>query len=66
VDRWDRNGSYGDWLGVCGLDSTGSGHGPLAGCGACGVEPSGSCATELVMSILFYSNELQLSNNCNG
>jgi hypothetical protein len=22
---WDQNGSYGDWLGVCGLDSTGSG-----------------------------------------
>jgi hypothetical protein len=32
----------------CGLDSTGSGHGPVAGCGECGDEPSGSCATELV------------------
>jgi hypothetical protein len=31
-----------------GLDSTGSGQGPLAGCGECGGEPSGSCATELV------------------
>jgi hypothetical protein len=31
-----------------GLDSTGSGHGPVAGCGECGYEPSGSCATELV------------------
>jgi hypothetical protein len=32
----------------CGLDSTGSGQGPVAGCGECGDEPSGSCATELV------------------
>jgi hypothetical protein len=31
-----------------GLDSTGSGQGPLAGCCECGDEPSGSCATELV------------------
>jgi hypothetical protein len=31
----------------CGLDSTGSGQGPVAGCGECGDEPSGSCATEL-------------------
>jgi hypothetical protein len=31
-------------LGGCGLDSTGSGQGPVA----CGDEPSGSCATELV------------------
>jgi hypothetical protein len=35
-------------LGGCGLDSTGSGHGPVAGCCECGDEPSGSCATELV------------------
>jgi hypothetical protein len=35
-------------LGVCGLDSTGSGRGPVAGCCECGDEPSGSCATELV------------------
>jgi hypothetical protein len=34
--------------GVCGLDSTGSGQGPVAGCGECGDESSGSCATELV------------------
>jgi hypothetical protein len=32
----------------CGLDSTGSGQGPVAGCFECGDEPSGSCATELV------------------
>jgi hypothetical protein len=31
-----------------GLDSTGSGQGLVAGCGECGDEPSGSCATELV------------------
>jgi hypothetical protein len=39
---------WGDWLGGCGLDSTGSGQGPVAGCCECGDEPSGSCATELV------------------
>jgi hypothetical protein len=33
---------------VCGLDSTGSVQGPVAGCCGCGDEPSGSCATELV------------------
>jgi hypothetical protein len=32
----------------CGLDSTVSGQGPVAGCYECGDEPSGSCATELV------------------
>jgi hypothetical protein len=37
-----------DWFGGCGLDSTGSGQGPVAGCGECGDEHSGSCATELV------------------
>jgi hypothetical protein len=34
-------------LGVYGLDSTVSGQGPVAGCGECGDESSGSCATEL-------------------
>jgi hypothetical protein len=33
-----------------GLDSTGSGQGLVAGCSECGDEPSGSCATELVIS----------------
>jgi hypothetical protein len=33
---------------VCGLDSTGSGQGQVAGCCECGDETSGSCATELV------------------
>jgi hypothetical protein len=41
-------------LGGCGLDSTGSGQGPVAGCGECGDEPSSSCATELVSSIYCY------------
>jgi hypothetical protein len=36
-------------LGGGGLDSTGSRQGPVAGCCECGDEPSGSCATELVM-----------------
>jgi hypothetical protein len=35
-------------LGGGGLDSTGAGQGPMAGCCECGDEPSGSCATELV------------------
>jgi hypothetical protein len=34
----------------CGLDSTGSEQGPVASCCACGDEPSGSRATELVTS----------------
>jgi hypothetical protein len=35
-------------LGGCGLDSTVSGQGPVAGCCECGDEPWGSCTTELV------------------
>jgi hypothetical protein len=38
-----------DLGGRCGLDSTDSGQGPVAGCCECGDEPSGSCATELVI-----------------
>jgi hypothetical protein len=34
--------------GVCGLDSTGSGYGLVAGCCESGDEPLGSGATELV------------------
>jgi hypothetical protein len=48
VGRWDQKGSEGDWLGVCGLDSTGSGRGPVVGCCECDDEPLGSCAIELV------------------
>jgi hypothetical protein len=36
----------------CGLDLTGSGQGPVAGCCECGDEPSGSCSTELVRSYI--------------
>jgi hypothetical protein len=43
---------------VCGLDSTGSGYGPVAGCCECGDEPSGSCATELVSYIFFTKHEV--------
>jgi hypothetical protein len=35
----------------CGLNSTGSGQGPVAGCCECGDEPLVSCATELVIFI---------------
>jgi hypothetical protein len=35
----------------CGLESTGSGQGPMAGCCECGDESSVSCATELVIGI---------------
>jgi hypothetical protein len=38
------------WLGGCGLDSTGSGQGLVTGYCECGDEPSGSCATELVIN----------------
>jgi hypothetical protein len=41
--------------GVCGLDSTGSGQGLLAGCGECSDEPSCSCATELVSQLVSCS-----------
>jgi hypothetical protein len=34
----------------CGLDSTGSGWRPVAGCCECGDESSSSCATDLVTS----------------
>jgi hypothetical protein len=37
------------WIG---LDWTGSGQGPVAGCCECGDEPSGSCSTELVSYVL--------------
>jgi hypothetical protein len=57
-------------LGGCGLDSTGSGQRPLAGCCECGDEPSGYCATELVrdgrmqtaLINCYYGNRIQRSN----
>jgi hypothetical protein len=48
-------------LGVCGLDSTGSGQGPVAGCCECGDEPSGSCATELVNIFMMQQRIIQQS-----
>jgi hypothetical protein len=45
----------------CGLDSTGSGQGPVAGCCDCGDEPLGSCTTELVSymySVVLWCNIL--------
>jgi hypothetical protein len=30
--RWDKNGSWEDWLGECRVDPVGSGYGPVAGC----------------------------------
>jgi hypothetical protein len=45
---WNQNGSQADWVGGCGVDSPGSGWGPLAGCCERGDEHSGSGATELV------------------
>jgi hypothetical protein len=41
----------------CGLDSSVSGQGPVAGCCECGDEPSGSCATELVKDHLLDVSE---------
>jgi hypothetical protein len=57
-DHWEDQGVCekmgSEWIlgrlawGGCGLDSAGSGQGPVAGCCECDDEPSGSCATELV------------------
>jgi hypothetical protein len=44
------------WGGGGGLDSTGSGQGPVVGCCECGDEPSGSCAMELVS----YGDHMQV------
>jgi hypothetical protein len=53
-------------LGGCGLDSTGSGQGPVAGCCECGDEPSGSCATELVskQNIKLYLSRTRCVRKC--
>jgi hypothetical protein len=45
-------------LGGCGLDSTVSGQGPVAGCCEWSDEPSGSCATELVKKLHFYETQV--------
>jgi hypothetical protein len=48
------------WV-VCGVDSPGSGQGPLAGCCECGDEPSGSGATELVCLLSQTTSDLSRS-----
>jgi hypothetical protein len=54
VEDGDVDGRMGlEWIlgrlsGGCGVDSPGSGQGPLAGCCECGDEPSVSDATVLV------------------
>jgi hypothetical protein len=63
MGRWDQNGPRGDWLEGCGLDSTGSGQGPVAGYCECGDEPSGSCATEVVSWLVSLSCELHIPAN---
>jgi hypothetical protein len=46
--RMGSKWTLGRLAGGCGVDSPGSGQGPMAGCCECGDEPSGSGATELV------------------
>jgi hypothetical protein len=50
-------------LGGRGFDSTESGQGPMAGCCECGDEPSGSCATELVIYRRIFSNLDYVASN---
>jgi hypothetical protein len=64
--RWEDGirmdlGEIGLGGGGCGLDSTISGQGPVAGCCECGDEPSGSCATYLVSYQNFGQREYQTS-----
>jgi hypothetical protein len=59
--RWEDGIKNGSWRltwggGGYGLDSNGSGQGPVASCCECGDEPSGSCATELVMPSVYKQN----------
>jgi hypothetical protein len=51
-------------FGGCGLDSTSSGQGPVAGCCECGDEPSGSCATELLFSLAVFIETYPLKAFC--
>jgi hypothetical protein len=44
---WDQYGPWAEWLGY-GVDSPGSGYGPMAGCCERVDEPLVSCTTELV------------------
>jgi hypothetical protein len=45
----------------CGLNSTGSGQGPVAGCCECGDEPSGSCATVVSVQKYVFSIFIELN-----
>jgi hypothetical protein len=51
-DRWEDGLKWtlGSLVRECGVDSSDSGWGSLAGCCECGDEPSGSSAVELVMN----------------
>jgi hypothetical protein len=51
-------------LGGCGLDSTVSGQGPVAGCCECGDEPSGSSAMELVSFSTALECVLKRTESC--
>jgi hypothetical protein len=55
--RMGSKWTLGRLVGGCGVDSPGSGWGPMAGCCECGDEPSGSGDTELVSK---YSSVLPL------
>jgi hypothetical protein len=46
-----------------GLDSTGSGKGPVVSCCECGDEPSGYCTTELVNSYPGLNEKIVSSRN---
>jgi hypothetical protein len=50
----------------CGLDSTLSGQGPVAGCCECSYEPSGSCATELLSYDTIKVHEIQVELFCSS
>jgi hypothetical protein len=52
MGEWGQNESQGDWLAESGLDSPGSGYGPVAGCCECGYKPSGSGANDLVIHLI--------------
>jgi hypothetical protein len=58
----DQIGYRGDWLGGCGVDSIGSGLGPVAGFCERGYEPLGSGATQSVDKYNCCSTDMSLYN----
>jgi hypothetical protein len=46
--EYKSHSQYSDWWGGCGVDSPGSGQGPLVGSHECGDEPLGFGTTVLV------------------